>query len=61
MIAILIVFLSVIIAVKAWLWKQNFLAVLLYYAESGYDLPDNVTLEKYRIKVIKKSLCIKED
>lgn len=58
---ILAVILLFIFLIKSWIWKQNFLAALLYYAESGCDLPDKATLEKYRMKVIKKSLHIKED
>ncbi len=52
---------TVICAVKWLSYKIGNLTILLYIAESGVDLPDSETIEKYREKVIKKLLHIKED
>jgi hypothetical protein len=54
--AIFIVALFAIYASLKWMtWRFNCQAVLLYYAESGCDLPDGATIRKYRLKVIQKT------
>lgn len=51
---------TVICAAKWISYKIGNLTILLYMAESGVELPDSKTIEKYREKVIKKLLHIKE-
>lgn len=52
---------TTIICAAKWLsYKIGNLTILLYMAESGIDLPDSETIGKYREKVIKKLLHIKE-
>lgn len=51
---------TVICAAKWISYKIGNLTIHLYMAESGVELPDSKTIEKYREKVIKKLLHIKE-
>lgn len=51
---------TLICAEKWFSYKIGNLTILLYMAESGIELPDSETIEKYRKKVIKKLLNIKE-
>jgi len=49
-------------AISKWaIYKLSAMAILLYFAELGYELPDKQTIQKYREKVLKKELNIKED
>jgi len=58
----IILTLALLYALSKWIiWRLSTLAVLLYYGESGRELPDAATIQKYRIKVAMKSLRIKED
>ncbi len=44
-----------------WLtWNVTCKAVLLYYAEAGNELADAEAIRKYREKVIRKALGVKE-
>ena len=58
-----VIFLSVVLAwaVLKWaMWRISFLAVLLYYAECGADLPDAGTIKQYQTKVLEKYLKIEK-
>ena len=62
--ALIIVGLAValITAVAKWInYKLARMAVLLYYAESGLELPDSAVIRRYMQKVVNKSLGIRED
>ena len=62
MTAILTVALAVALAVAILKWliyRLGVLAILLYYAESGLELPDQDTIRKYQTKVLLKMLGIK--
>lgn len=51
-----------IIALAKWaIYRLSFMAVLLYYADCGIELPDVEMIKKYRMKVVGKSLGVKED
>ena len=60
-ILILFVIITLVCAGKWISYKIGNLTILLYMAESGIELPDSTTIKKYREKVIKKLLHIKED
>lgn len=57
---------AVLVIVSAWavtkwiMWKLNFIAVLLYFAECGQKLPDANKIREYSLKAAKKELGIKE-
>lgn len=56
--AILVIIL--LIAIVKWImYRLGLLAVLLYYAECGHELPDQETIRKYQAKVILKTFGIK--
>lgn len=55
----IIVLMLVLSSLKWMAWKITCEAVLLYYAESGCELPDKETIEKYRSKVINKTFGVK--
>lgn len=42
--------------IKAIGYKIGNLAVILYYAEQGNELPNNAEIQKYTAKVVKKIL-----
>ena len=51
-----------LIAVSKWVvYRLSTMAILLYFAELGQELPSKQTIQKYQEKVIKKELHIKED
>ena len=53
---------TILVCTGKWFsYKIGNLTILLYMAESGIELPDSTTIKKYREKVIKKLLRIKED
>lgn len=52
---------TVICAEKWFSYKIGNLTILLYFAECGVGLPDSEAIKKYREKVIKNMLHIKED
>lgn len=61
-IAIMILAWLLLIAVSKWVvYKISIMAILLYFAELGYELPDKYMIQKYRDKVLKKMLHVKED
>lgn len=48
-------------AIAKWLmWRISFMAVLLYYAECGQELPDTKAIKQYQAKVVEKYLNIKK-
>lgn len=54
--------LFLLFALSKWaIYRLSVLAILLYCAERGVDLPDAETIQKYRMKVVTKKLNIKED
>lgn len=58
---ILILTIALIYSMMKWFtWNMTCKAVLFYYAESGNELPDSETIKKYREKVIKKTIGVKE-
>lgn len=58
----LILLLLLIWAILKWfLYWLSVQAILLYFAECGMELPDEQEIQKYRLKVARKSLGIKED
>lgn len=53
---------TTLICAERWFsYKIGNLTILLYFAESGVELPDSESIRKYREKVIKKLLHVKED
>lgn len=53
---------ALVLAITKWImWRLNFLAVLLYFAECGQELPDASKIQEYSLKAAKKELGIKED
>ena len=57
---IVILVIALIIAILKWIsYKVSTLAILLYYAECGFDLPDLDTIRKYQTKVLLKMFGIK--
>ena len=53
---------ALVMAVLKWLnYKLAVMAVLLYYAESGQEIPETATIRRYMQKVVFKLLGIKED
>ncbi len=56
-----ILLLLLIVSLSKWaIYRLSLMAVLLYYAESGSELPDKGTIQKYQTKVFWKSLGINE-
>ncbi len=48
------------IAVSKWFsYRLGVMAILLYYAEAGIELPDPDTIRKYQTKALMKTLGIK--
>ena len=48
------------IALLKWfMYRLGILAILLYYAECGQELPDQDTIRKYQAKALLKLLGIK--
>ncbi len=58
---IILILLLLIAGLKCVAYKLSTMAILLYFVERGIELPDTQTLQKYREKVMKKMLHIKED
>lgn len=57
--AVLILFLM--IAIAKWLYyRLSVMAILLYFAECGQELPTAAKIQEYCLKVAKKQLGIKE-
>lgn len=54
MLTIFFIVLSAIASVMALANKISTLAILLYYAECGVELPDDSDLQKYAAKAVKK-------
>lgn len=49
-------------AVSKWIiYRLSVMAILLYYAERGVDLPSTEIIQEYRMKAAMKLLHIKED
>ena len=58
----ILLFIGLFLAVTKWImWRLTCLAVLLYCAECGLELPDASKIQEYRMKVAKKLLGLKED
>lgn len=52
-IAIAILVAVLLLALAKWfMWRLYFMAVLLYFAESGQELPETETIRKYLMKVV---------
>lgn len=52
---------ALIWSIAKWLmWKISFMAVLLYYAECGQELPDVRAIKQYQTKAVEKYLNIKK-
>ena len=50
---------ALLLSVAKWLmWRLYFTAVLLYYAESGIELPSTEKIQEYSMKAAKKFLGI---
>lgn len=49
---------SVVAVLYAVTQKIGLIAILLYYAECGIELPDNNAIQKYTTKAVKKLLHI---
>lgn len=56
---VVLVILLVVAIIKWLMYRLGLLAVLLYYAECGHELPDQETIRKYQAKVILKTFGIK--
>lgn len=51
-----------LIALSKWaIYRLSVVAILLYYAEHGVELPSTEIIQKYRMKTVTKWLGIKED
>ena len=51
---------ALVVAISKWIvYRLSFMAVLLYYAECGQEMPDHDTIQKYQTKVALKLLGIK--
>ena len=49
-------------AASKWaIYRISVMAILLYFAERGVDIPDAQVIQKYRLIVAKKLFHIKED
>lgn len=58
-IALLVI--TLVVAISKWIaYRLSFMAVLLYYAECGQEIPDNSTIQKYQTKAALKLLGIRE-
>lgn len=52
---------ALLYAVSKWImWRISFLAVLLYFAECGTELPDARKIQEYQTKVIQKYFTVKK-
>lgn len=52
----IILILLLLWAVSKWIiYRLSFMAILLYYAECGLELPDHDKIQEYRLKVVNKS------
>ena len=59
---VIILLLILLYALMKWtIYRLSVLAILLYFAESGVELPDAATIQRYKVKVAMRSLHIKED
>ncbi len=57
----IILVVALLYAVSKWImFKLSTAAILLYFAESGVELPDVAKIREYQLKVAMKSLGIKE-
>ena len=46
-----ILVIALVIAISKWIvYRLSVMAVLLYYAECGQEIPDNSTIQKYQTK-----------
>ena len=53
---------ALVIAISKWIvYRLSVMAVLLYYAECGQELPDHSTIQKYQTKAALKLLAIKAE
>ena len=53
---------ALVVAISKWIvYRLSFMAVLLYYAECGQEMPDHNTIQKYQTKVALKLLDSKVD
>lgn len=59
---IILLLVLLLISISKWqIYKISTMAILLYFAELGQELPDAQMIQKYRKKVIKRMLHIKEN
>jgi len=57
-----ILVIALVIAISKWIvYRLSVMAVLLYYAECGQELPDHSTIQKYQTKAALKLLGIKAE
>ena len=53
----LILICLLVLAVSKWItYRFSMMAILLYYGELGLELPSLDTIQKYRIKAVRKEL-----
>lgn len=46
---------ALVIVISKWLiYRLSLMAILLYYAEHGQELPNQSTIQQYQMKVLKK-------
>ena len=58
----IVIIIALSIAICKWImWRWYAMAILLYYAESGTEIPNKEIIQKYSQKVAFKELHIKED
>lgn len=60
MVAVLLIVMLIWSIAKWLMWRISFMAVLLYYAECGQELPDTRAIKQYQEKVVEKYLNIKK-
>lgn len=58
---VILILLLLIVAMKMLYYKLCIMAVLLYFAECGLELPNAAKIQEYASRVVKKLLGIKAD
>lgn len=59
--AIILLSILLLYAILKWMiYKMSTMAVLLYFAERGQELPSIQTLRRYQKKIVKKMFHIEE-
>lgn len=57
---VILILLLIVVVMKMLYYKLCIMAILLYFAECGIELPDAAKIQEYCIKAARKQLGIKE-